>query len=128
MKEELVTQHMGDTVVLTIHGECSEEIAHALDQKCQEEMLKRVKHILVDCATITSLNPTILRSILSSSSEADKAGVNLVLYHLRAEHLAEVETAGLLSVLHVVPTFKDAYTYCRSHTGRAGSISRAFRK
>ncbi|WP_266205098.1 STAS domain-containing protein [Pontibacter kalidii] len=121
MREELVVRRMGDLVVMSLHGACGSSVLGQLEVKCREEILRRTKHILLDCQYVTSLHPTALKTLLSKTSEAEKAGINLVLYQVHPDQAREIQDSGLDAVLHIKKDFQDAYLHCKAKeaAGRA---------
>ncbi|WP_299754984.1 STAS domain-containing protein [uncultured Pontibacter sp.] len=86
MKKEVVVQRMDDVGVMSLGGVCNMDLVQELEKRCQEEILRKAKYILLDCQNMTSLSPTAMRCLLSKTSEAEKAGTTLVLYHLKPDH------------------------------------------
>ncbi|AKD05069.1 STAS domain-containing protein [Pontibacter korlensis] len=121
MREEVVVQRMGDVAVISLHGECNSAVVEKLEKRCHEEIVRRAKHILLDCEHVTTLNSSALRCMLRKSTEADEAGITLVLYHLKPEHTALIRSSGLDLVLHIKDNFKDAYLLCKARSDKSGS-------
>jgi anti-anti-sigma factor len=75
----------------------------------------QIKHILVDCGQLTAVTTEALRLVLSQTSSAEVAGVNLVFYHVGLDIQKIIDKTGLNSVLHIVPGLHEAYQFCRQH-------------
>ncbi|MCX2740780.1 STAS domain-containing protein [Pontibacter anaerobius] len=105
---------MGDVAVISLNGECSHVVVQELGKRCQEEIQRKARHILLDCKHITVLNSSLLSCLLSRTSEAEKAGINLVLYQVSAAHANQINVAGLNSLLHIKKNFQDAYLHCKN--------------
>lgn len=120
MREELVSRRIGDIVVMSLYGVCSSSVLGELEIKCREESIRQTKHILIDCAYITSLHPDALRSLRSRTSEADKAGINLVLYQVQPQHAEQIKQTGLDALLHIKKDFQDAYLHCKAIEAASG--------
>jgi len=99
---------------MSLYGACDQEVSQQLEQKCEEEIMHRTSYIFFDCGGISSFSPHALRGLLHKSAKADKAGIQLVLYQLSAAHVTIMKHSGPEAVLHLAPTFKDAYLYCKA--------------
>lgn len=75
-----------------------------------------VHNVLVDCEHLTAVTTEALRIVLSQTSSAEVAGINLVFYRVHPGVQAVLDRTGLNSVLCIVQGLQEAYHYCRSHS------------
>ena len=87
-----------------------------LKQTIMDAKARGVRHVLVDCERITSVTTEALRIVLSQTTNAEVAGINLLFYHVQPNMQQIIDKTGLDSVLHIVLTLKEAYQYCKQHT------------
>ena len=84
-----------------------------LEQVLKFASLSRNKTVWVDCEKMTSLPIATMRLLLSLSSKAEASGVLLLFYQLTPSVSNMIKKAGIDSVLLILSSFSEAYSYCR---------------
>ena len=112
----VIVQQVQDCYFITASGRLSAEDCRQLKQVIAEARGNLARHVLVDCERIDSVSTEALRIVLSQTTSAEIAGINLLFYHVNPNFKEIIDKTGLDSVLHIVPSLKEAYQYCKQHT------------
>jgi anti-anti-sigma factor len=102
-----------ESCFITASGCLDAEGCLQLKQAIADAKKNNIHHILVDCKQLTDVTTEALRLVLSQTSSAEVAGVNLVFYQVNPGIHEIINRTGLNSVLVIVPDLQEAYRYCR---------------
>lgn len=102
---------MPESVVIQCQGELDQHVVASFDEAIQKANFSSHHNIWVDCAGITSISTSAMRSILSYLGTIDTLGISLVLYNLQPVVQQKLEQAGLTPHLKIVPGIKEAYLH-----------------
>ena len=75
-----------------------------------------INKVLVDCERLTAVTTEALRMVLSQTSTAEVAGINLLFYRVPPNIQQIIDKTGLNSVLQIVTGLQEAYLYCKKHS------------
>lgn len=112
-------QHMKYCSLVLAKGCVDTEDCSMLEQVMRCAALSKNKTVWVDCESISALPTKSLRMLLSLCSKAESSGVLLLFYQFNPKMNQIIERAGLNSVLNILPSMADAYSYCRQKNAAA---------
>ena len=112
----VIVQQVQECYFITASGSLNAEDCRQLKQVIADARANHARHVLVDCERIDAVTTEALRIVLSQTTSAEIAGINLLFYHVNPNFRVIIDKTGLNSVLHIVPTLKEAYQYCKQHT------------
>ena len=112
----VTVQQVQDCFFLTASGCLDAEDCLQLKQAIVAAKSAGIHNVLVDCEHLTAVTTEALRIVLSQTSSAEVAGINLVFCRIQPGVQAVLDRTGLNSVLCIVQGLQEAYHYCRSHS------------
>ena len=111
----VIEQQVQDCHFITISGCLDAEDCRQLKQFIADAKAKHIRNVLVDCERITTVTTEALRIVLSQTTHAEATGINLLFYHVNPKVQEIIDKTGLNSVLHIVPSLKEAYRYTKRY-------------
>lgn len=112
----VTVQQVQDCYFITASGCLDAGDCLQLKQAIAAAKATGVSNVLVDCDRLTAVTTEALRIVLSQTSSAEVAGINLVFYRVQPNIQEIIDRTGLNSVLRIVQGLQEAYHYCRSHS------------
>lgn len=112
----VTVQEVQDCYFITANGCFDVEDCRQLKQAIATAKAAGVSNVLVDCERLTAVTTGALREVLSQTSAAEVAGINLVFYGVQPKIQEIIDKTGLNSVLRIVQGLQEAYFYCRKHS------------
>lgn len=106
-------QHMKYCSLVLARERLDDNDCSTLEQVLKFASFSRNKTVWVDCEKLTSLPTATMRLLLSLSSKAEANGVLLLFYQLNPSVSKVITKAGIDSVLLILSSFSEAYSYCR---------------